>query len=82
MTSIELARELQTVDNLIAALSTSRGADKDDVEDLCWLRARRRFLTNLLAVRRDQRGRKVVDLELWRCGRLAASGIPCDGAQM
>ena len=71
MTSDDLVRDLREVDWLIAALSAPYGADQEDLEDLRWLRARRRFLSALLAVRRAQKGKKIVNLELWRHGRAA-----------
>jgi len=67
-----LLHDLRDMDRLIAALSTSFDIDDEDIEDLRWLRARRRFLLLLLAVRRDQRGKKVVSLELWRHGNVTA----------
>lgn len=72
MTSDTLLRDLATVERLIAALDTCCRLDESGLRDLRWLKARRRFLAGLLRVRRAQRGKKVVSLELWRSGR--ASG--------
>lgn len=73
MTSETLLRDLATVERLIAALDRRYDLDESGLRDLCWLRARRRFLAGLLRVRRAQRGNKVVSLELWRSGRGAPS---------
>jgi hypothetical protein len=67
MTSDELARDLQDIDELITALSASDG-DLADVDDLHWLLERRRSVSELLAIRRAQRGKKIVSLAMWRCG--------------
>jgi len=67
-TSDKLAHDLRDIDRLIAALRTPLGVDDEDIESLRWLQARRRSLSSLLAVRRRQRGKKVVSLELWRHG--------------
>jgi hypothetical protein len=71
-TSDSLLHDFRDMDRLIAALSTPFDIDDEDIEELRWLRARRRFLLSLLAVRRDQRGKKVVSLELWRHGNVTA----------
>lgn len=73
MSSEELLRDLRTMDWLIAALSTQQTVDDEDLEDLHWLRARRKFLATLLETRIAQRGKKVVSLELWRGGCAAMS---------
>ncbi len=73
MSSDELLRDLRNIDWLIAALSTQQTVDDEDLEDLHWLRARRKFLSTLLEIRIAQRGKKVVSLELWRGDRAAAS---------
>jgi hypothetical protein len=69
MSSDELLRDLRDIDWLIGALSTHGQVDEEDLEDLGWLRARRRFLSRLHEVRSAQKGKKVIDLEAWRCGR-------------
>lgn len=65
----QLRRDLRDIDYLIAALSAHRDADEEDLEDLRWLQARRRYLSRLHEVRSAQQGGKVIDLEAWRCGR-------------
>lgn len=74
MTSDELARDLRDIDRLLAALNAPHDVEDEDLEDLCWLLERQRFLSAVLAIRRAQKGRKVVDLELWRYGGALASG--------
>jgi hypothetical protein len=69
MTSDNLVRDLRDVSRLIAALSTPYNGDEEDFEDLRWLQARRKLLLALLEVRREQRGKKVVSLDVWRNGR-------------
>ncbi len=73
MTSDTLLRDLATVERLIAALDMCYRLDEAALRDLRWLKARRRFLAGLLRVRRAQRGKKVVSLELWRSGRASRS---------
>lgn len=69
MTSDELIRDLRRIDWLIDVLSTPDGADEEDLDDLRWLWERRRALAALLVVRRAQRGKRIVSLDLWRHGR-------------
>jgi hypothetical protein len=69
MTSDKLLRDLRDIDWLIAVLSAQPGAAGEDLEDLRWLRERRRFLATLLRTRRAQKGKKIVSLALWRSGR-------------
>lgn len=69
MTSDEILRELGHIDGLIAALSMSQGAEEIDLDDLRWLAGRRRFLRSLLEIRREQKGKRVVSLDLWRDGQ-------------
>jgi hypothetical protein len=72
MTSQEVSCDLREIDWLIATLRAAPSPDDDDFEDLRWLLTRRRFLSQLLAVRREERGKKVVSLEVWRHGRTIA----------
>jgi hypothetical protein len=69
ITSEELVRDLQTIDRLIPVLSAYEGAADEDVQDLSFLKEKRRHLARLLEARRRQRGKKVVDLGIWRTGR-------------
>lgn len=71
MTSNELFRHLQNIDELIALLAQSPFADEQDREDLRWLRAQRKSLLALLAMRRAIRKNKIVSLDLWRSGGLS-----------
>lgn len=73
MTSDNLMRDLRDIDRLIVALSAPN-SDEEDLEDLRWLRARRKFLSALAEVRRAQRGKKVVSLEVW-CHGWRAAGL-------
>jgi hypothetical protein len=68
MTSDELARDLRDIDQLIAVLNAPEEDEIAYLDDLKWLLARRRSMSDLLAVRRAQRGKKVVSLAIWRCG--------------
>jgi len=68
MTSNELFQHLRNVEQLIALLAHSPFADEQDLEDLRWLRARRKSLLAVLAMRRALRRKKIVSLELWRSG--------------
>jgi hypothetical protein len=67
MTSDELARDLRDIDELITALSASDNGFAD-VDDLYWLLERRKSVSELLAIRRAQRGKKIVSLAMWRHG--------------
>jgi len=71
VTSNELFRHLQNIDELIALLAQSPFADEQDREDLRWLRAQRKSLLALLAMRRAIRKNKIVSLDLWRSGGLS-----------
>jgi hypothetical protein len=66
MTSDALIRDLRDIDWLIGALTAADTVDVDDLDDLCWLLARRRSLSDLLETRRAQKGKKLVSLALWR----------------
>jgi hypothetical protein len=68
LTSDELVRDLRDIEWLIAIMNSFEESDCDDLDDLRWLRTRRRFLNRLLSVRRAQKGKKIVSLELWRRG--------------
>jgi hypothetical protein len=67
MTSDKLARDLRDIDELITALSAA-DSNLADVDDLHWLLERRRSVSELLAMRRAQRGKKIVSLAMWRHG--------------
>lgn len=69
MTSEELAQDIQDIDRLIAALSAPGNVDLADPDDLDWLLERRRSISDLLALRRAQKGKKIVSLAVWRYGR-------------
>lgn len=77
MTSEMVRHDLGRIEALIAALKSSYG--DDDREDLYWLDAQRLYLRSLLAVREAQRGKKLINLAVWRDGgpeaasRLAAA---------
>lgn len=68
LTTGDLERDLQRIDQLIAVMSRPALVDRQDVDDLGWLISKRQALAALLAVRRAQKGQKIVDLELWRVG--------------
>jgi hypothetical protein len=68
MTSDQLARDIEDIDRLIAALSAPGMSDLADADDLQWLLERRRSISALLALRRAQRGKRIVSLAMWRCG--------------
>jgi hypothetical protein len=77
MTSDMVRHDLRRIEALIAALKSSYG--DEDREDFYWLDAQRLYLRSLLAARNAQRGKKLVNLALWRDGgpetasRLAAA---------
>jgi hypothetical protein len=73
MTSDEILRELGHIDWLIAALNASQGAEEIALDDLRWLAGRRKFLQSLIEIRRAQKGKKVVSLDLWRDGRAVSA---------
>jgi hypothetical protein len=68
MTSDELAQDLHQIDQLITALSAPERAEHTDLDDLSWLMARRQMVSELIAIRRAQRGKKIVSLAIWRFG--------------
>ena len=74
VTTPQLRVDLREIEHLIGMLSHVPGADARDLDDLAWLRGRRRYVLALLAARRAQKGRKVVRLDLWRDGGLSRSG--------
>ncbi len=71
LTTPRLARDLKELDQLIVALRRSRAIDLEDLNDLSWLHARRRYVLALLATRRSQKGKRIVSLDLWRNGGLS-----------
>ena len=74
VTTPQLRVDLREIEHLIGMLGRVPGADAGDLDDLAWLRGRRRYVLALLAARRAQKGRKVVRLDLWRDGGLSRSG--------
>jgi len=70
----QLRIDLREIEHLIGMLGRVPGADAGDLDDLAWLRGRRRYVLALLAARRAQKGRKIVRLDLWRDGGLSRSG--------
>ena len=72
LTTPQLIGDLQEIDDLVAALRRTQNIDAEDVEDLTWLRNRRRYILAILASRRALHGQKVVSLALWRNGGIAA----------
>jgi hypothetical protein len=68
MTSDELAEDLHQIDQLITVLSAPERVEHTDRDDLNWLMARRQMVSELIAVRRAQRGKKIVSLAIWRYG--------------
>jgi hypothetical protein len=75
MTSEELTRDLRDIEWLLNALTARHDVADEDLEDLRWLLARRRFLSGLQAIRRAQKGKKIVDLELWRSGHVLGADV-------
>ncbi len=69
-TTPQLIRDLREIDHLIAALRRTYNVDVEDLDDLGWLQARRRYVLAVLAARRAQKGKRVVSLNLWRSGGL------------
>lgn len=68
MTCPQLLHDLNEIDYLIAALRKAPIMDGDDLDDLHWLQARRRYVLALLVARRAQRAKKIVSLDEWRTG--------------
>ncbi|HKT18492.1 MAG TPA: hypothetical protein VJR47_10650 [Stellaceae bacterium] len=73
LTTPQLRADLQEIEHLIGALGRIRHADPSDLDDLNWLRGRRRYVLALLAARRAQKGRKVIRLDLWRDGGMSVA---------
>lgn len=73
MTTPQLVNDLKEVDRLIASLRMIVTGDADDIEDLRWLQGRRRYIQGVLTTRRAQRGKKIISLDLWRYGCIAAA---------
>ncbi|MGH7035951.1 MAG: hypothetical protein ACREFL_19665 [Stellaceae bacterium] len=74
VTTPQLRIDLREIEHLIGMMGRVPGADAADLDDLAWLRGRRRYVLALLAARRAQKGRKIVRLDLWRDGGLSRSG--------
>jgi hypothetical protein len=68
MTTPQLIHDLREIDHLIAALRRTQATDWNDLEDLNWLQTRRRYVLAVLASRRAQKSKKIVNLTLWRNG--------------
>jgi len=68
ITTPQLIHDLREIDHLIAALRRAHSGDFADLDDLSWLQTRRRYVLAVLASRRAQKSRKIVDLTLWRSG--------------
>ena len=68
MTTPQLIHDLREIDHLIAALRRGQATDGDDLDDLNWLQTRRRYVLAVLASRRAQKSKKIVNLTLWRNG--------------
>ncbi len=71
LTTPQLTRDLEEIDQLIAALRRSCNIDAEDLDDLSWLQGRRRYVLTVLAARRAQKGKQIVSLDLWRTGGVA-----------
>jgi hypothetical protein len=67
-TTPQLRLDLKEIDQLLATLRRTYGRQAEELEDLHWLKNRRRYVLALLASRRAQSGRKVVRLDSWRDG--------------
>jgi len=72
LTTPQLICDLQEIDDLVATLRRTQNIDAEDIEDLTWLRNRRRYILAVLASRRALHGQKVVSLALWRNGGMTA----------
>jgi hypothetical protein len=79
MTTPQLIHDLREIDHLIAALRRTQAADCNDLEDLNWLQTRRRYVLAVLASRRAQKSKKIVNLTLWRNG---GTVLPDTGARV
>lgn len=74
LTSHEAERRLAALDHSIAAFESRRGRlSQDELWALGRLRLRHKSLLQLLIRRRTEVGKKIVSLELWRHGRVAAA---------
>ncbi len=67
-TSDALRHELRRIDALLDALRNGGEAAGDDVEDFGWLTEQRIRVGSLLAMRRAQRGKRLVSLAVRRSG--------------
>ncbi|HEV2547709.1 MAG TPA: hypothetical protein VGU20_10250 [Stellaceae bacterium] len=68
MTSEELNRELVEIENVLSLVHAGHSDDFADLEDRLWLNRRRSYLAALAAIRRAQKGKKVVSPAVWRDG--------------
>lgn len=80
MTTPQLINDLKEVDHLIASLRMIVGGDADDIDDLRWLQGRRRYIQGVLTSRQAQRGKKIISLDLWRYGGIAAAELDANAA--
>lgn len=67
-TTPQLRLDLKEIEQLIATLRQTYGRQSEELEDLHWLKSRRRYVLALLASRRAQSSFKVVRLDSWRDG--------------
>jgi hypothetical protein len=70
VTTEELSRELIEIENVLVLMRASCSDDFADLEDRLWLNRRRSYLSALAAIRRVEKGKKVVSLAVWRDGDL------------
>lgn len=70
MTSEELNRELVEIENVLALVHACHSDEFADLEDRLWLNQRHSYLAALAALRRAQKGQKVVSIAVWRDGDL------------
>ena len=73
MTSDAVRHDLAKIEALIALLGWTSPHDSEDFGDFNWLIEQRACLRAILAIRRAQKGRKVVSLALWRDGMAATA---------
>lgn len=72
MTSDAVRNDLARIETLIAMLRASYPDADDMIDDLYWLAEQKKQLQTLLALRRNQCGRRIVSLALWRDGSVEA----------
>jgi hypothetical protein len=80
MTTPQLLLDLREIDHLIAALRRAQSTDYRDRDDLTWLQTRRRYILAVLAWRRAQKPKRLVDLALWRSGGIARTETSAQSA--